>query len=531
MSAPDVRLQRLTQVSLTGGLLVVSMVLGLAGQSLIAFYFGAGSRSDSLFLARDIGDLMAKALLTTQAVGVLVPLVVALRVKEGPKASDRALGAILTVVFIAGTLLALVVVALADPLVHLLAPGFDAPTSDRAVVLLRIIAPMAPFVAVAALAAGALQSRHRFGRATVAAVLGSGAVLVAMPLVVHWWGVEGAAFAMTVGAIAQALCGYWFLALEGIPVLVAPWRERGHVREFARRTTPFFTYAAATQGSGATLRIAGSLLGAGLYAAFSLASRLYRSALTLLIVPVQQVLLPALSHSEAGGRSESSASELVATLRYVAFVLVPVTVALTALSEPTVSVVFQRGAFSQHSTEQTATVLALFSLALPPTAVYILLEQAAYARHMTRLIVRVNLGLEIVQGALYIPFALWLGAGGIPLVGVLATLGATSTYLRYLRPAPLRAHAGFAGRLAVSALAMLVVVVATAALVEGTLDPRPGLPKLAIVIPACLTGAVTYLAVARFSGLREPDQLAALLRSVPGARRRRPATPGAGPAP
>ena len=514
MSGPDVRQERLTQLLLTGVLLVASMLVGLAGQALIAYYFGAGTRSDSLFLARDVSDLAGKLLLTAQAVGVLVPFVVVLRAREGLAASDRALSAVLTTMALIGTALAVLLVLCAGPLVDILAPGFSDAAARQSVVLLRIVAPMTPFVAVAALATAALQARHRFGRAMVPGILGSAIVVAVTPVSVHLAGIEGAAAAMTIGVIGQAACGWALLLVEGVPAVIAPWRERRHVVEFARRTTPFLTYAAATVGSGITLRIAASLLGTGLYAAYALGYRLYRAVMTLLLVPVQQVLLPALSHSEAGGRREDSAAELVATLRYLEFLLVPITVALAALSEQVVSAVFERGAFSAGSAASTGRVLAFFSIAIVPTGVALLLEQAAYARRQTKLIVRVNLVAECVQGALYIPFVLALGASGIPIAVILAMSVSTSIYARNLRPAPLRAHVDFIGRLAACAAAMLAVVLATASLIGAALSPGPGLAQAVEIVPACLTGTAAYVVGARLAGLREPRQLRALLHAA-----------------
>jgi putative peptidoglycan lipid II flippase len=516
--AGDARHQRVTQILLTGSLLVVSMALGLAGQALIAYYFGAGTRSDSLFLARDIGDLAAKVLMTTQAVGVLVPLIVSLRHSDGPKASDRALAAVLTAVLAAGTLVAVLVGLLARPLVVVLAPGFDDVELERSVGLLRLVAPMTPFVAVAALAAGALQARHRFGRAMVASIVGSAAVLVAMPPLVSVWGIEGAALATTLGVVAQALCAWGFLLAEGVPPVIAPWRARKHVMEFVRRTAPFISYAAATQASGAVLRVAASLLGTGLYTAFSLAYRLYRSLLTIMIIPVQQVLLPALSHSEAGGRSDGSAAELISTLRYVSFALTPVTVVVAALAQPIVSAVFERGEFSAGNADSTAIALAVFALALLPSALYFLLEQAAYARRRTSLIVRVNLSIEAIQAGLYVPGVLLLGIAGIPAAGVLAALFAAGSYLYQLRPGPLRAHSGFALRLVIAAAVMAAATLAAAAAVDAALHPAAGLAQVVIIVPAGLAGLVVYFVAAQLIGLREGARLFSLLKAFVPSR-------------
>jgi putative peptidoglycan lipid II flippase len=510
----DLGHQRLIQVLLTGALLTAAMLLGLAGQALIAYFFGAGVRSDALFLARDVSDLAAKALLTAQATGVLVPFVLSLSAREDQRVADRALAAILAAVALAGTALAVVVVLLAGPLVAILAPGFDDATADLATDLLRIIAIMAPFVAVAALASVALQARQRFGRAMAGNVFGGVALLAAMPALVHAWGVEGAAAAMAIGAVVQAICGWAFLMADGMPGVVAPWAERAAVGDFVRRTLPFVPYAAVSQGSGVTLRIAASTLGTGLYTSFALAYRLYRSVISLLLTPIQQVLLPALSASEAGDRRAAADDELVATIRYAAFVLMPVAVVLVALSGETVSVVFERGAFTPDDADSTAEVLALFSLSLLPNALYVLLEQSAYARRHTRLVVRTNVALEVVQGALYVPLVLLLGVAGIPVAALLGLIVAVTSYVVVLRPARLRAHASFALRLALCGAVMLAAVLVAAELVERAVDPPPGIRRLLIVVPAVVVGAAAYLIAARAARLSEPRRLTELLAGV-----------------
>jgi putative peptidoglycan lipid II flippase len=281
-----------------------------------------------------------------------------------------------------------------------------------------------------------------------------------------------------------------------------------------RRTLPFVPYAAVSQGSGVTLRIAASTLGTGLYTSFALAYRLYRSVISLLLTPIQQVLLPALSASEAGDRRAAADDELVATIRYAAFVLMPVAVVLVALSGETVSVVFERGAFTPDDADSTAEVLALFSLSLLPNALYVLLEQSAYARRHTRLVVRTNVALEVVQGALYVPLVLLLGVAGIPVAALLGLIVAVTSYVVVLRPARLRAHASFALRLALCGAVMLAAVLVAAELVERAVDPPPGIRQLLIVVPAVVVGAAAYLIAARAARLSEPRRLTELLAGV-----------------
>jgi len=509
---PSRERERLIQIALTGVLLVVTMLLGLAGQALIAYFFGAGTRSDALFFARDTSDLAAKALLGTQAAGVLVPLLLAVKGRSGMQAADRALAAILALVVLVGVMLVGLVEAGADVLVSALAPGFSDASADLAVTLLRIVAPMAPATVVSTLAVAALQARGRFGRAQLVNVAGGVALLAAMPVLIHLWGVRGAAAGMLVGAVVQALAGWAFLVLEGVPRVVAPWAAREEVREFVRRTVPFVGYAAASQGSGVVLRIALSTLAAGGYAAYALGSRLYRSVFSLLLTPVQQVLFPALAHSEAADRRDEADAELIATLRYATFVTVPVGVALCALSAQSVSLVFERGQFDAADTHRTAVVLAVMSLAIVPTGLYVLLEQAAYARARGRLIVRINVAIEAVQAALYLPLALWVGAGGVAAASVVAVAFAATAYLNTLRPegGAFATHRAYGVRLLGCALTMLVAMVLVTQAVEALLEPGRGLAQAMVLLPATAVGATIYVATARALGLSEPSRLGEL---------------------
>jgi putative peptidoglycan lipid II flippase len=525
----DTGRQRFVQVSLTGTLLVLSMVFGLIGQALIAYYFGAGDNSDALFLARDASDLAAKLLLAAQGAGVLVPLLVAVRARRGTVVADRALSAILSLVLLSGVALVGLLELLAAVIVPLLAPGFDDASSDVAVRLLRIVAPMAPLIVVSALAVAALQARGRFGRAMGVNVAGGVALVALTPLLVSAWGIQGAAAGMLAGGLAQAVAAWALLAAEGMPLVVAPWRAREEVVEFLRRTVPFLSYAAASQGSGVVLRIALSTLATGLYAAYSLSSRLFRSALTLMLTPIQQVLLPALAHSEAGSQRKAADAELVATLRYAVFLLLPVSVGLVTLSGPTVSLIFERGRFDASDSHHTAVGLAVLALAVVPTATYTLLEQAAYSRGHSGLIVRVNIALEAVQAALYLPLAAILGLGGVAFASVVAVVLATTIYVVVLRPgrATRTDHGRYALGLAACSVAMLAAIELVSYGVRSWLAPGPGLAQIKLLAPAILAGAAAYLAAAGALRLREPRRLAELTLDVgraAGSRTRRKVT-------
>jgi hypothetical protein len=143
---------------------------------------------------------------------------------------------------------------------------------------------------------------------------------------------------------------------------------------------------------------------------------------------------------------------------------------------------------------------------------YMLLEQASYARSRTRLVIGTNVAIAAIQAALFYPLARTLGIVGIPIPIVLATTVAFFVYLERLYPGASRRaarnQAGFGLRIAACTGVMLLVTLAVRAAVESLVDPAPGLQQAIVLVPAVVAGAVTYVALSVASGLAEPRRIA-----------------------
>jgi putative peptidoglycan lipid II flippase len=511
----DVPRRRFAQYLLVVVGLTVAMLLGLVVQALLAYYFGAAASTDALFMARDITDVLTKLLLPAQTVGVLMPMFLALRAERGHEAWHE-LSAVLTAVLLAATPLVLVVVALAPWLVALFAPGFSDATANETERLLRVLAPMMWCTLGSALAVAILQASDRFGRSMVAGIVGQGAAVAALPPLVSAEGITGASLALLIGAAVQLVVAWGLVAAEGMPVVANPLRHPDLARAFVRRTAPFFSYAGAVQAGGIVYRISASTLGSGLYAALSFADRVQRAVYALIFLPIQTVLFPALARHEAEGRPAAFRAELRASLRYVIFAVTPLVAGLALLSEQTVSMLFERGEFGSEATDDSAVALAIFALALLPNGMYMLLEQASYARSRRRLVIGANVTIAAVQAALSYPLAKLLGIAGLPLAFLVATLTGFFVYLERLYPGATlrgaRQQAGFGLRILGATLAMLLATFATRELVDALADPAPGLSQAVVLLPATLAGASTYVGLSLVMGLREPRRIAELAR-------------------
>lgn len=514
--------RRLAQYTVVAIGLAGSSLLGLIGQAMIAGYFGAGADTDALYMARDISLSGFKLLLPAQAAALLVPTFLTLRTRRSRDAWGSVTAVLLTLLIVATPLVAGVVL-LAPVIVDLLAPGFPQATADQTVVLLRVLALSMWLMLASALAAAMLQALEHFGRATLANALGPASLVVLLPLLVASDGIVGAAWAFVASAGVQAVGSWGLLLREGMPAMVNPLRHRRVVREFGRGLAPFLGYAAVVQASGIVFRISASLLKTGLFAAQSLARQLFNGLLALIFAPLQTIVLPSLAQHSANDRKSEFAAELRAAIRYSIFMVTPVAVALVVLAGPAVSLVFERGEFSGADASNTSLAMRIYAVAILFTGLYTVMEQAAYARRESRLIVSTNIRLEALQAPLYIGLTLLIGVAGIPLAGVIGSgFGAAYYLFRFNRESwmtVLRRHAGFLVRIGACAGAMAAVVWGTWQGVNAIVDPPPGLSQAVNIVPAVTLGMAVYCGLSLLVGLRELPNLTALFSEL--FRRRR----------
>ncbi|MFM8458146.1 MAG: lipid II flippase MurJ, partial [Chthoniobacterales bacterium] len=142
---------------------MLSRVLGLARELILAALFGAGRGMDAYITAYRapnlLRDLFAEGALSVAFVTVFSKL----DVEKGVSAAWELARKMATLVLVFMTAVTLLGIIFAGPLISVLAPGFDAEKSAFAVELTRIMFPFILLVSLAALAMGMLNSRNVFG--------------------------------------------------------------------------------------------------------------------------------------------------------------------------------------------------------------------------------------------------------------------------------------------------------------------------------------------------------------------------------
>src|SRR5207249_8212555 len=170
------------------------------------------------------------------------------------------------------------------------------------------------------------------------------------------------------------------------------------------------------------------------------AFRVYMLPQGLFSVAVATVLFPTLSRMAAEGDARAMRRALGIGMRQISLLLIPAAVFMIVLATPIVRLLFQRGAFTPHSTQIVSVALFWFAFSLPFGGLNLLLTRTFFAVKRPWIptgLAGLNMIVDVIVSiALYKP----LGIAGL-VIGT-AAANAVMTALQYRR-----LRVGFNGRL------------------------------------------------------------------------------------
>ena len=137
----------------------------------------------------------------------------------------------------------------------------------------------------------------------------------------------------------------------------------------------------------------------------SYADRIYQLPLGVVGIAIGVVLLPELSRRFRASDSAGTADAMNRATEFTMILTIPAAVALVAIPDLIVRVLFERGSFSAIDTAATANALAIYALGLPSFVLQKVLQPAWFAREDTKTPLRYAVISMIVNIALAIGLA------------------------------------------------------------------------------------------------------------------------------
>jgi putative peptidoglycan lipid II flippase len=388
--------------AVVGVMTMLSRVLGLIRDVVVASYFGASSSADAFFVAFKIPNFLRRLFAEGAFAQAFVPVLSEYRSQRDFNAVQHLVNAV------AGTLggVLVFVTALAvlgaPVLTALFAPGFymgDSAKFQLAAEMLRITFPYLLLISLTAFAGAVLNSYERFAVPAFTPVLlnvsliGSAIFLSPFfdpPVLALAWGVM-------IAGVVQLVFQLPFMArLSLLPKPVWGWNDPG-VRRIMKLMVPALFGVSVTQINLLLDTVLASFLQTGSVSWLYYSDRLVELPLGVFGIAIATVILPGLSRKHVEQSNEHFSSTLNWAMQMVLLIGIPAAVALFILAEPMLITLFHYGALTDRDVMMAAMSLRAYACGLLAFMLIKVLATGYFSRQDTKTPVKIGIQAAVAN--------------------------------------------------------------------------------------------------------------------------------------
>ena len=402
---------------------LISRVLGLVRDVVVANFIGAGAAADVFFFANRIPNFLRRLFAEGAFSQAFVPVLAEVKAKHGDDAVREllakvtgSLGVVVTLVTLFGVIASPLVAMLFGMgwFVEWLNDGPEAHKFELASLMLKITFPYLWFISLVALSGAVLNTYNRFAVAAFTPVFLNIAIIACALLLAPTLDEPALALAwgVFIGGVVQLLFQLPFLAKAGL--LVWPrwgWRDE-NVTKIRKLMLPALFGVSVSQINLLLDTVIASFLLTGAVSWLYYSDRLIEFPLGLFGIAIATVILPNLSRHHATENTERFSQTLDWSLRFVALFGIPAMAGLMVLAQPIIALLFMRGEFSQNDVLMVSYSLVAYSTGLLSYMLIKVLAPGFYARQDIKTPVRIGI-IAMVANMLFnlmlAPFLSYVG--------------------------------------------------------------------------------------------------------------------------
>ncbi len=486
---------------------VLSNLIGLVRQNLIARAFGTGQEIDAFNIANQFPTLIFSLIAGGALASAFIPTYTGFLEKDDRTDAWRLASSIINLALLLLVATSLLAAAFAPQIVqYILAPRVSPSEQALTTALLRIMLLSPAIFGVSGLLMGILNSHQVFLLPALAPSMYWIGMILGVLLFVPAMGIYGLAWGVVLGAALH-------LGIQ-LPALL---KLKGHyfpilgldipdVREVGRLMAPRLLGVAVVQLNFlVNVRLA-SGQPEGSVTAITVAWMVVTMPQVAIAQAIAIAALPTFSAQVARGEIAQMRASLAATLRAVVLLSLPASLGLILLRDPVVALLFQYGKFDAHSTDLVAWALLWYAAGLVGQSVVEILSRAFYSLHDTKtpvIIGTIAMTLNILFSFLFSYLFNrigWAPHGGLALANSLATALEMVGLLVLMR----RRLNGLDGSLVASGVLQAGAATLAMCLALWAWTVKfPGLPVWLAAAGGVTVGGVVYAAAVMALGVQE----------------------------
>ena len=347
---------------------LLSRILGLVRDMVIASFFGATISADAFVVAFKIPNMLRRFTAEGNMTIAFIPVFTEYLKNKSKKEAFELARTILTLLSIILVVITLAGILLTPWIVRLIAGGFggEGPKYELTVLLTRITFPYILLVSLVAFFMGVLNSLKHFAAPAAAPIFLNLGIIGATYLISPYLTepVVGTAIGVLIGGVLQVALQLPWVFKKGLTL--RPHWDPTHpaVRRIGLLILPALFGSAIYQINQITGTLLASFLPSGSLAWLYYSDRLVELPLGVFAIAISTASLPSLSRQAAENNLNAFQDTLDHALKLTFFISIPAMAGLIILGKPIIQLFFQRGAFDVVSRDMTAIALIYYTVGL-----------------------------------------------------------------------------------------------------------------------------------------------------------------------
>jgi putative peptidoglycan lipid II flippase len=495
------------------GAYLISRLLGLLRDRQLVAQFGIGPVADANNAPFRHPELLFKLLVSGAFAVAFIPVLTEYLDKDRREEAWQVTASLLNLLVLATIAGGVIIVVFADPLTHIIAPGFDPATHALATDITRIMAVTPVLFAISSVLGSVQQAFNRFVIFALAGVLYNVGIIIGIVALSPHWGIYGVAWGVVLGVVLQALLqwlGLYGLGFKYRPILILKLRG---VRQTLKLMVPRSIDQGIDKINYSIETIIGSTLRPGSIAAFTYANNLKNVPLVLIASSITTAVFPRLAAHASAGARDKLVNAYVQTARLILFLAIPSALFAVVARGYIVRLLYGSGS------ADTANTLGWFAGTIVFTSLFMLVSRVYYAMQDTRTPLYLSLGSIPLNIGLSFLLSRYYGVIGLAMSASIVAALETLTLAAILR----HRYGNFgetdimrgAAAMTIAGGIMLSVLYLAIHRIVPLLASDHGfftlMPKFALII---IIGAVTYLVPCYLMHLHEAKHIVGRIRDL-----------------
>ncbi len=357
---------------------LVSRIVGVLRDRILAGEFGAGEKLDIYYAAFRLPDLLFQLLILGALSAGFIPMFTVL-CEQDKKSAWLFANNVLHVVLLSFGIVAVFAFVSAPLFVRtMIAPGFSLEAQHATVVLTRIMLLSPIFLGVSALFTGIAQTFRRFFIPAIAPIFYNVGIMAGALFLAPRFGIVGVAWGVVAGAFFHAMIQWPTVYAVGFRyTFVYVWDEK--IRALARLMVPRILTLGIANIELVALTAFASSLPKGSLSVFNFANNLQSVPIGIIGASYAVAAFPSLSAAVARHDRDGFVRSFSSVVRQLFFFMIPATVLFIILKAQIVRSILGSGAFDWNATVLTIATVQAFAYGFVAQTIFFVLVRGFWA--------------------------------------------------------------------------------------------------------------------------------------------------------